>query len=578
MFGCRPTEEMLAGEVRLLDRLHTVWLLARINILLGLSRSRPEQLSVVQLQTYLVNLLIDEPLFQHLKDRFGGEHLAVRQPFHSLQILTLIKRMVLDGAKTGGQRPDQEMEAAHRLGRCLIMTNDLLLSEESARAVRSDRPSTMRKRIALQLQLGPGYEVNNPPEIAASIVRSEIIFTELVKKVPCSLDIGALFRHRTGLALEEYIDHIFALLVWYTTVDPRVLIERTELACVTMSKFFAEAPKELGEMFWRLELTDIESLEEELRKASELKPQHDFISLRRTPLVQVAEDSAVPAHVGFIQEKLEVGLFWRIFNSLANNDERERFFADWGRLFEEYIARLLTQSLHGSAEEFHPFPRFSDNGDEAFDGLVAVNNYWVVMEFKGGFLKSTAKYAEDEDEFLTDIRRKFGDEKRGGIEQLARKIGDVFAAKSAQKRLLTGINSSSVTVVVPMFITQEPFVSSEVIGPYLAEVFGSLRRKQQLDRTINCTPPLVVDVSEIEHLKPYLLTGRISFIECIMERVRLGSSRLLSFGDFFRQFRKDRGIERIPDQEMLKQFRSIMHRISERFFNLPFDPGVTEPM
>ncbi len=409
------------------------------------------------------------------------------------------------------------------------------------------------------------------------MVRSEILFGELLGKLSSPLNVANLFKERTGLTLEEYLDRIFALLAWYTTVDPRVLIDRTELACVTVSKFFPEAPKESTELFWRLELTDVDNLEQTLRRPSKLKSQHDFISLRRAPFEKVAEDSAVPVHVGFIQEKLEVGLFWRIFNSLENSDERERFFTDWGRLFERYISQLLDRSLQRSAEKFYAFPTFADNGEEAFDGLIARDNYWAVMEFKGGFIKATAKYAEDEEEFLGDLERKFGSEKKAGMEQLARKVGAVFAAKPSEKRPLTGIDSSHATVVVPVLITQEPFVSSELTGPYLADVFGSLKHKQDLDRKINCTPPLILDVSEIERLKPYLSAGKISLIDCIMERVRIGTPSLLSFGEFFRQYRHDHHIEFVQDEDMLKQFRTIMGRVSERFFKRSFDPGPESP-
>lgn len=569
IFGRRPTEEELLSEIKTLDRLHTIWLLARINILVKLSMSRAELLSIPDLQTFLVNMLIDEPLFQDLKRRYGREHLSVRQPFHSLQILTLMKKVALDGARAGGQRPDEEQQAAHRLGRCLIMTNDLLFSEESSRAIQSARPSTARKRIALQLQVGPGLEVNNPPEIASSIVRSNILFGELLGKVPCSLDIAGLFKQRTGLALEEYVDRIFGVMAWYTTVNPRELIEKSELASLSMSNFFAEAPKEATEKFWHLEVTTVDDLECILRKPSGLKPQHNFIPLRQRPFIQVAENNVVPVHVGFIQEKLEAGLFWRIFNSLKKDEERERFFSDWGLLFQEYISRIFSQSFARSPEQFYAFPKFADNGDEAFDGVVAFKNYWFVMEYKGGFIKSIAKYAEKEDEFIKEIERKFGNEKRAGMEQLARKVGAVFAAKPSQRRILNGIDSSPAAVVVPMLITQEPFASSEIIGPYLASIFGSLKRKQQISPKINCTPPLILDVSEVERLKPYLQAGKVSFMDCIMERVRLGSQVHLSFGDYFREYRKERSIGSMQDEDTMNHFRSIMNRVTERFFKKP---------
>src|SRR5713226_2301836 len=94
--------------------------------------------------------------------------------------------IVLEGAKSGGLRPDIDIDAAHRLGRCLIMANDFLFTPEHMRHIRRERPSINRKRIALQLQVGSGLEVNNPPTINTSIVRSEIIFGEILTKISCS--------------------------------------------------------------------------------------------------------------------------------------------------------------------------------------------------------------------------------------------------------------------------------------------------------------------------------------------------------------------------------------------------------
>jgi hypothetical protein len=194
------------------------------------------------------------------------------------------------------------------------------------------------------------------------------------------------------------------------------------------------------------------------------------------------------------------------------------------------------------------------------------------MEYKGGFLKADAKYAEDEDEFMEDTEKKFGGGKKAGMEQLARKVGAVFAATAKLRRPLQDIDHSRVKVVVPLLIVQEPFISSEITTPYLVDIFGTLKRKQQLDPKVTCTIPLVLDISEIESLGPYLLSGKISFIDCIMERVQLGGTRFLSFGDFLREYIYKRKIERLRDTGADERYRLIMNRISERFFKKPFTP------
>jgi hypothetical protein len=572
-FGVRPTEDQLLDQVRHLDRLHTFWLLARINILLALDRLHRDRKETIGLQTYLVNTFIDEELFESLKKKFGLESLVDRQPFHSLQILTLMKRVILEGAREGGIRPDVDSEGAHRLGRCLLMVNDFLFDDVNSLAISASRPSSRRRKIALQLQVGSGLEVNNPPSIDRSIVRSDIIFNEIAEKIGTMLDVRALFPLRTGLNLEAYVDLIFGVLTHYMILDPKELIEKTGLACVNVKTYFAEADADSVERFWQLELATLDVLEEILRKPSRLKPQHNFIAFRQKPFVHVGEGNAVPIHVGFIQEKLESGLFWSIFHSLASDEERASLFRDWGRLFEQYISQTVLQALEKAPETYFGFPKFVDNNEEAFDGVVVAGDYCVVMEYKGGFLKVDAKYAEDEDEFIRDTEKKFGTEKRAGMEQLSRKVGAVFAAKPSQRRLLQGIDCSGVRIVVPIMIVQESFISSEITTPYLVEVFQTLKHKQSIDPKINCTFPLILDVSEIENLKPYLSSGKISFIDCIMERIRLGGSRFLSFSDFLREYRNERNIAPMKDPEMSARFEKIMDRISKRFFGKQFVPS-----
>jgi hypothetical protein len=573
MFGVRPTEDQLLREVRSLDRLHTFWLLARINIFLALDRAHSDPGETIKLQTQLVNTYIDENLFESLKQKFGRERLVDRQPFHSLQMLTLMKKVILEGARDGGIRPDVDREGAHCLGRCLMMINDFLFTEGNAQAINANRVSQARRRIALQLQLGSGLEVNNPPSIDRSIVRSDIIFNEILEKIAPTLDVRDLFAQRIGLKLDEYVDLIFGVLTHYITLDSHKLNEETGLACINVETYFPEVRRESSEKFWKLELTTLDELEERLRPASRLKPQHDFIAFRQRPFDQVAEGNAVPVHVGFIQEKLESGLFWSIFHSLSSDEERASLFRDWGRLFEQYISETLHRALEGTSEKYYPFPKFSDNNDEGFDGVIVAGEYCVVMEYKGGFLKADAKYAEDEDEFICDLEKKFGGEKKAGMEQLSRKVGAVFAAKMSQRRPLRGIDTSNVKVVVPMMIVQESFVSSEITTPYLVEIFKSLKYKQGVDPRIACTFPLVLDVSEIENLKSYLISGKISFIDCIMERIRMGGIRFLSFGDFLRGYIHERNITPMKDPETSARFRLIMNRVSERFFDKQFVPN-----
>ena len=160
-FGQHPSRESVVTELRQLDKLHTVWLLGRINMLLSLARFKDEARETIALQTYLVNGYFDEGTFEALKAKYGPERLDQRQPFHSQQVLSLMKMALVECSNNGGKRPDVEEAARFALGRCLLASSDLLFSERAAHAIRRERPSKLKKALALQLQLGPGFEINN---------------------------------------------------------------------------------------------------------------------------------------------------------------------------------------------------------------------------------------------------------------------------------------------------------------------------------------------------------------------------------------------------------------------------------
>ena len=572
LFGSHPTEVELLEQIRPLDVVNSVSLLARMNTLLALDRFHSDEQRTIELQTFLVNVFIDDDLFERLKAKMGRERIFHRRLFHPLQILTLMKKIVLNGTKVGGLRPEVDKSAAHRLGRCLTMVNDFLFTPENLRLVGSSRTSTRLRKVALQLQVGSGLEVNNPPAIHASIVRSDKIFGDILRRTPGASDIRTVFRQRSGMEIEDYVDHVFGLLIYFITLDFHKVIEDAGLASINLSIFFAQGSAEIVQRFWCLELTTVDALETELRQPSVLKEYHDFTAFRKRPMLEIGPNNATPVHVGFVQEKLESGLFWAIFNTLPTQEERALLFTKWGYLFEQYVSDTLSECLD-KGTKFLSFPRFADNDDEAFDGMYADGDVWIVMEYKGGFLNLNAKYSEDEQEFLRDLNRKFGRDKGAGIEQLVRKISAVFAAKPKERRALTGIDASGVHVILPVLVVQDPFVSSEATTPYLVEVFGTMKRKQNLDRKIVCTTPLILGVSDIEALAPYLLTRQVTLVDCLMERSRLGGARFLSFRDFFRIYLHDRDIAMVRDEAVFERFRQIVDRVSRRFFNHPFEPS-----
>lgn len=568
LYGQSPSEQEIVQGLRALDRLHTVLLLARISIHLALDRFHNDPRDTAALQGFLIRNFVDDGLLQKLKERYGQERLDFRYAFHRQQVLTLAKWAVLEGAKDGGVRPDEDEGARYRLGRCLLMTSDLLLSPEMRRALK--RVSRKKKLLSLQLQLGSGFEINNPPEIKASIVRSDVMFREHLRQITAPLDVAGIFKARTGFELAGYMDMVFAVLIHYVTKTQQQLNTDPGLCLVNLKTFFNMLPYDQAEKFWGVELATLGETAAELSKPSNLKPQHDFIVFRRKPFIQVSEQAAVCINPGFLQEKLESGLFWSIFNSLDSDKDRQRLFNTWGLLFERYVSDLLASAIAGDAERYVPFPRFADNNDEAFDGVVVAGDKWIVLEYKGGFLKGEAKYAENEGEFVRDLQLKFGVNPGASVEQLVRKIGDVFAAKECERRQINGLDPARVATVVPVLVVQEPFISSILTAQYLCSWYRHLRGQRGLAKSVSCTGLVVLDVEDVQALRPYVSSGKIIFTDCIIEKARLGDESWLDFREFFERYLKERQIERMSDRDLDERFKQIMDRVSHRFFGRGF--------
>jgi hypothetical protein len=113
-------------------------------------------------------------------------------------------------------------------------------------------------------------------------------------------------------------------------------------------------------------------------------------------------------------------------------------------------------------------------------------------------------------------------------------------------------------------------VSSEITASYLADVFGTLLNQERIDPKVACTFPLVLDVSDLEALRPFLAAGEISFGDCLRDRVRLGSG-VLSFRDFFQVYRTSRNVRWVQDDNTMHRFTEIMDRLSIRFFKKPLE-------
>jgi hypothetical protein len=577
LFGRAPTELEVHEVLRTFNRQNTVLLLARLAFLLFLDRFLCESAQTIQLQGFLIVNFFDDEILNQAKLKFPSEHLDYRRAFHLQQVLTILKWTVLYAAPNGGIEPDPDSAARFALGRCLLKTSDLLLSVSMKADIAHGRQSrSLRRFLRLQLQAGAGNEISNPPPVVNGVVRGETIFGEMMGRIRAPMDLSRQFEERTGIPLETYVDLTLGVLANYIGRTRKEVLEDPKFAVIDPNIYFGNSISgDLTKKYWQMESHTVDCLADELSNLSFLKPQQDFTALRMKPFLRLENGMLVCVNPGFIQEKLEVGLFWTIVNSLAL-ENRGKAFEAWGNLFQEYVGETLGSAIDREQEEFVPFPMFKEkrNRHESFDGIIRSGRVCVVFEYKAGFLPNKAKYDENLDEFVSSLEQKFGVEAGAGIEQLVRKISQVFSSNEKLQRKLKGIDLTGVDIVIPILVVQDGFVSSLLTVPWLAKAFRDLMRKRELSRKVVCPSLLVMHVEDVENLSTYAKAGKLSVVECLLYAAKKGDpgpGRLFAFADTLREFLAMKKISRVPENDFDKKFEDVVNRVTLRLFDRKFE-------
>jgi hypothetical protein len=297
------------------------------------------------------------------------------------------------------------------------------------------------------------------------------------------------------------------------------------------------------------------------------------------PFLRLDNGNLICVNPGFLQEKLEIGLFWTIVNVLEGNDRRSAF-ETWGRLFERYVSQTIGGSVAVGVETYFPHPNFKNkkHHHESFDGVLVLGRVCVVFECKGGFLPNAAKYGEDLDDFVEAFDAKFAMGHGAGVEQLARKIGQIFAAKPADRREPEGIDLSQIEVIVPVMVAHDSAVSSFFTIPWLAKTFRDAMRKQSLTRRVILTSLLVAHIEELENLCTFGRAGKLVLSECFLFGGKKGDPRqghYFVFEDILLEFLNVNKIERLPSRAAEQKFKNVLDRVCIRLFGKTFEslPG-----
>ncbi len=511
--GHMPSEAEIENLLRPLDGRKVLFLLCRMNMHLGLvsaSEGTTYKRAVGKAQEFLFHNFTDETLFEEIKKALGLTKTHERVLFHPLQMLNVM-RCALKFCRGVDDMEGVTDEQRYTVGRCCLMMNDLLVSEEDQQKLLQG--SDNRRKAELMTQLLPGFEVSNPGSLAHLLQRSLAMFNLLSTDVAMKsailarsggYDFVQRFHDRTGIALERWIALLFCCIAYYTQyggnagaeqeykylwIDPRAFLGRSKISESDLNTTL------------KLVAKPIEELIAGLAAPSTMGHGVDITAFKFHPLTKIGY-LYICTDLGFLVEKMFAGAYWALHDH-EDHKGRKHLSIAWGILFERYVNWWAQGRVFQTAMSFYPFPVWEGNSagkrksrkggdEEAFDGAILQGGRFVALEYKGGFLSLEAKYSLNVRLLLRDLNKKIVK----GCVQLIRAIDELFGIVPGRK--LKEIPTDHVTRVIPVIVVQDQALRSLGVNWWINRQFQRMRRQTVLRPGVTLEPVTVVHISEFE--------------------------------------------------------------------------------
>lgn len=303
---------------------------------------------ILRVQLQLINEVFDRYL-QDIGEAFVGQMREAQEAepetavspvvvFHELQLANLARLAILEVP------PDHEgdSEDTEDLALATLMMNDLLAPEGSVGRPALD-PETEAERRSWERFLFVNSMFNHDPQPMPELARTwDLYLTDRshLQDLDVYHDFPAVIEERTGLEPLPLWARLFAIYGrWGRGIDTST----GELpAPVDRASYFTDNydfdPVE-EESFWELVAAPSEQLRNEFEPPDVSEPfnPYDLVPLEAHPLVQIDDYLFCPS-VLLMKRRMTTGLHHILLNRV---DNRERYLIYMGRVFEDYLNRIL---------------------------------------------------------------------------------------------------------------------------------------------------------------------------------------------------------------------------------------------
>jgi hypothetical protein len=505
--------------------------------------------------------------------------------FSRLQAIFLAQLSILNCSEDANLLADGKTEGGFDLGDSYLMASDYLLSQKEDRNINT---GTNKKRIRhLGFQLAPLIDFSNPLDIILGIIRSEIIYSQILasdelketlsKKDLSHFDIAKEFETSTKISLLEYIDITLAIL--FTFLSPEEQKSR-EAQFFTLSGFlrYSTLDEQILKRFLKLEAKKPEEFKKIFNNNKSYLKQFSYLPFKTFSMIEIIDGIYICIDPFFLSEKLSSGIYWKIFDSLRNEKQRNDFFQVYGYIFEQHVRQMLRQITSKNGYFVRKGLQLSSptyqNNDESFDEMIYYpeSKHLIVFECKSSFMHTEAKYGNSIRKFEKEIRKKFvakEDSTGKGIGQFANHISKLFHKDKGKRLHLNNPEFDkyiqNAEKISPVLITQEPIISLHIIENFLNSELNKKLQKQTLRASAKVSQLTVIDIETLERLKPYLATGEPTLEQCINSRI----FRDPTYKQMFRSFLLSNFTElnqKKKNAENDELLNKVFQRIKERFF------------
>lgn len=493
IFKKEPDLSELHKILKEYERREVIFLLAKLNILLGTWQNTPQFELDQRLSTYLLGGLQNE-----LRETRGSS--LSRVVFSRLTLLYVMKQACIACPEKGSQLNTRK--AHSEMGVCCLMANDLLLPFIPS-------PSDgLLERLTNLLPFADYVSHGNYP---MEIGRTKLIFDEVSKLQPLAaradfIDLLASFQNHLGLDASIFCELCFGCSSKFLNIKLEELEANPELAVLRRNTFFSKSqvPNEQATHFFQ-KLTISEP--DFVKKVNESKerPANDLTIFQAFPLVEIANDVFVCLDPGFLVDKAGRSLYWTLFFQIPE-DQRGKLASFWGAVFESYVNYVLEKS-YSAGGKFLPDPRFP-NGDASFDACILEGRNLLVLEHKSSVIRADAKYSGDPAKLKKELDLKFIEGEADGAKGLTQISKHLYRFFNGEK--LGDLSSADVDRVFPIMVCLENTMVVPYVGRYLNEQFREMLPRRGFRQVV--TPVFILGAPDIENLLGYLQSYALSEI------------------------------------------------------------------